>query len=286
MSDIENYIAPGSVEAAAQALADGDVTIMAGGTDLMLQGQNGAVTYQPTLMNINRVDGLRGVSVNSGTIHIGALTTITDLLEDSIIAEKLPVLAAMANKFASNQIRNAATVGGNVINASPAGDSIVPLLVLNAEAVLSSTPNGSVETRTVPLQEFFTGPGKTIKQANELLVAIDVPVPISGFVAGFRKFGSRPALEISMAAGAIGGVVENGALTDVRVAFGAVGPTPMRARQTEAAIEGKSLNEETIKAAGAIAKKEVTPITDVRASEWYRRHLVGVMTEEILEDVV
>lgn len=285
MSNIENYIAPASVEEAVQALADGDVTIMAGGTDLMLQGQNGAVTYQSTLMNINRVEGLRGVSVNGDTIRIGTLTTITDLLKDSIIADKLPVLAAMADKFASNQIRNAGTVGGNVVNASPAGDAIVPLLVLNAEAVLSSKPNGSVETRSIPLQEFFTGPGKTNMQPNELLVAIDVPVPPAGFVAGFRKFGPRPALEISMASAAIAGVVADGALTDVRVAYGAVGPTPMRAPQTEAAIEGKALTEETIKAAGAVSKNEVTPITDVRASEWYRRHLVGVMTEEILEDV-
>ncbi len=285
MSNIENYIAPGSVEEAVQALADGDVTIMAGGTDLMLQAENGQVTYQPTLMNINRVDGLRGVTLDGDTVRIGALTTITDLLEDNIIADKLPVLATMADKFASNQIRNAGTVGGNVCNASPAGDSIVPLLILNAAAVLSSKPNGSVETRSVPLQNFFTGPGKTNMNSNELLVAIDVPVPPAGFAAGFSKFGPRPALEISMASAAIGGVVDGGKLTGVRVAYGAVGPTPMRAPETEAALEGKELNADNIAAAAEVAGNEVTPIDDVRATEWYRRHLVRVMTQEILENV-
>ena len=285
MSTIENYLAPGSIDDAAAALAAGPATIVAGGTDLMLQAGAGQKTYAPTLINIQKITEMRGVSKDGDTIHIGALTTITDLLTDDIIAEHLPVMADMADKFASDQIRNAGTVGGNICNASPAGDGIVPLLMYQAEVVLASKPNGSTETRNVPLNEFFTAPGKSVIQENELLIGVDIAVPPAGFVGGFGKFGPRPALEIAMAAVSVGGVVKYGVISDVRVAFGAVAPTPIRSAETEAALEGKKLDEATISAAGEIASASVNPITDVRASDWYRRHLIRVMTEEILNDV-
>jgi len=285
MSTIENYLAPGSIDDAAAALAAGPATIVAGGTDLMLQAGSGQKEYAPTLINIQKISEMRGVSQDGDTIRIGALTTITDLLTDEIIAEHLPVMADMADKFASDQIRNAGTVGGNICNASPAGDGIVPLLMYKAEVVLASKPNGSTETRKVPLNEFFTGPGKSVIQENELLIGVDIPVPPAGFVGGFGKFGPRPALEIAMAAVGLGGVVKDGVITDVRVAFGAVAPTPIRSAETEAALEGKKLDEETISAAGEIASSSISPISDIRASDWYRRHLIRVMTEEILNDV-
>ena len=281
MSIIENYLAPSSIDDAAAALAAGPATIVAGGTDLMLQTGSGQKAYAPTLLNIQKITKMRGVSQDGNTIRIGALTTITDLLTDPIIAEHLPVLATMADKFASDQIRNAGTVGGNVCNASPAGDSLVPLLMYKAEAVLVATN----VSRKVPLAEFFTGPGETIRQENELLVGVDIPVPPAGFRGGFGKFGPRPALEIAMASVSVGGVVKDGAISDVRVAFGAVAPTPIRSAETEAALEDKKLNKKTISAAGEIASSSVNPITDVRATDWYRRHLIRVMTEEILNNV-
>jgi len=281
MSNIENYLAPGSINDAAAALAAGPATIVAGGTDLMLQAGSGQKTYAPTLINIQKITEMRGVSKDGDTIRIGALTTITDLLTDEIISEHLPVMADMADKFASDQIRNAGTVGGNICNASPAGDSLIPLLMYQAEAVLVTSSG----TRNVPLNEFFTGPGSSVIQENELLIGVDVPVPPAGFQGGFGKFGPRPALEIAMAAVSIGGVVKDGIISDVRVAFGAVAPTPIRSAETEAALEGKKLDQETISAAGEIAASSVNPITDVRPSDWYRRHLIRVMTEEILNDV-
>tara|TARA_B100000315_G_scaffold260545_1_gene322760 strand:- start:4230 stop:5078 length:849 start_codon:yes stop_codon:yes gene_type:complete len=281
MSNIENYLAPSSIEDAAAALAAGPATIVAGGTDLMLQTGSGQKTYAPTLINIQKITEMRGISKDGDTIRIGALTTITDLLTDAIIAEHLPVLATMADKFASDQIRNASSIGGNICNASPAGDSIVPMLMYKAEVVLVA----STGTRKVPLNEFFTGPGKSVIQENELLIGVDIAVPPAGFKGGFGKFGPRPALEIAMASVSVGGVVKDGVISDVRVAFGAVAPTPIRSAETEVALEGKKLDEETISAAGEVASSSVNPITDVRASDWYRRHLIRVMTEEILNDV-
>jgi CO/xanthine dehydrogenase FAD-binding subunit len=247
----------------------------------MIQGKLDPSKYAPTLMNVQRIDEMRGVSVDGDTIRIGALTTITELKSDAIIAEHLPVVADMADKFASDQIRNASSIGGNICNASPAGDGILPLMMYGAEIVLASAEG----SRSVALDDFFTGPGKTTKADNELLVAVEIAKPAAGFKAGFEKFGPRPALEIAMSSVALGGVVGDGTISNVRVAFGAVGPTPMRGRKTEAALEGKKLDDETIKAAGDVASEEVTPITDVRASEWYRRHLIRVMTEEILTNV-
>ncbi len=280
MSEIQHYLAPGSVAEAVEALSAGDGTILAGGTDLMVQGGSAA-----RLVNIRRIPELGGVSLDGAAIRLGALSTVAEIMADPIIARHLPILAETADQFASPQIRNMATLGGNICNASPAGDMILPLLALGAELELAAKPNGTVKTRRLPLAEFFTGPGATRRQPGELLVAIHVPVPGSGHVGGFRKFGPRPALEIAMAAVAITGELANGVLSNVRVAFGAVAPIPLGGSKTQALLEGKKLNAATIEAAGQAASQEVSPITDARASADYRRHLVRVLSEEILSHV-
>jgi CO/xanthine dehydrogenase FAD-binding subunit len=142
-----------------------------------------------------------------------------------------------------------------------------------------------VHTRLVPLHGFFTAPGKTVKQANELLTAVIFAQPAATFVARFRKSGPRPALEIATVSIGLGGRLENGCFNDVRVAMGSVAPTPVRARRVEAALEGKPLDSATIEAALLGAGEDASPIDDVRASAWYRDHLVRVFTEEVLNDV-
>jgi CO/xanthine dehydrogenase FAD-binding subunit len=207
-------------------------------------------------------------------------------MNNPLLSELAPVLAEAADQFASDQIRNAASIGGNICNASPAGDMIIPLLVLGASVELASWQDGSAQSRLVPLDEFFTAPGKTVMQDNELVAAVVFDRPAAGFVARFRKPGPRPALEISTVSIGIGGKLADGTFSDVRVAMGAVAPTPFRARRVEAALEGKPLNGDTIKAAVASAGEEAKPIDDVRASAWYRDHLVRVLMEEVLSDVV
>lgn len=286
MSEITNYLSPCSLDDAVNVMADGDVTVFCGGTDLTVQIEAGQREYAGTLMNIRRIEGLSGITLAGDTFRIGALTTVTEMMTDELLNDFAPVLVEAADQFASDQIRNAASIGGNICNASPAGDMIIPLLLLNAAVELASWQDGSVQVRLVSLDKFFTAPGKSVKQDNELLTAVVFAKPPPGFVARFRKTGPRPALEIATVSIGIGGILENGVFSDVRAAMGAVAPTPIRARRVERALEGVPLNADSIKAAAASANKDATPIDDIRASAWYRDHLVRVLTEEVLNHVL
>lgn len=282
---IERYFSPRTLEEAAGILSRGGVTILAGGTDLMVQSHSGKLKFQPALMNIRWVAELQGISQQGGVIRIGALVSIADLLTNGMVREKLPALTEMADHFASDQIRNAGTVGGSLCNASPAGDVAPPLMVYNAEVELVSRPNSSMKVRTLPLAGFFTGPGRTRMEPNELLAAVRVPVPKAGTIARFVKFGTRPALDIATISIAIGGIKKGPALHDVRVVLGAVAPIPLRAALTEAALEGRDLDAGLIDKVAATAHDEVKPISDVRASAWYRQELVHNMVKRMLTDV-
>ncbi len=281
MTAIQGYLAPASLAEALDALAAREVTLLAGGTDLMPQSQAGRVQFKPVLMNIRRIASLRGIAEAGGEVRIGALTTITDLLDSPLIAARLPVLRQAADHFASGQIRNMGTVGGNLCNASPAGDTLVPLMVLDAEVELASKKG----TRRLPVAAFFTGPGRTRRAADELLTAVVVPAAALGKPAVFAKFGTRPALDISTVSVAVAASLDGGVARAVRVAFGAAAPTPLRGRATEAALEGRALDAETIAAAAEAAHDEVSPIDDVRATAWYRREMIRNLTKKVLNDV-
>jgi CO/xanthine dehydrogenase FAD-binding subunit len=285
MSTIERYVAPRSLEEATELLRAGTATILAGGTDLMPQTQSGRVSFEPVLMNIRRIPELQDIARSESGLRIGALTTITQLLENDLVKTRFGALWQACDHFASDQLRNAGTIGGNICNASPAGDTLVPLLVFDARVVLASKPNGSVETRSMPLAQFLAGPGRTHRAPTELLAAVELPWPPSGLGSAFYKFGTRPALDISAISIGLGAVADGGRLRDVRIAFGAVAPTAVRAPRTEASLEGKPLDAATIAAALAAAEAETHPISDVRASDWYRRELVRNMLQRMLDDV-
>jgi len=281
MTDIETYRAPRSLDEAAELLRAGNVTLLAGGTDLMPQTHAGRLKFQPVLMNLRRVSELQGIAEEEGRIRLGALVTITELLESRLVRERLKPLWQACDHFASDQIRNAATIGGNLCNASPAGDTLVPLLALDACAVLASKPNGALQLRRVPLTEFFLGPGRTCRTPAELLAAVEVPLPPSGFVGEFYKHGTRPGLDIAAIAIAFGARRDGALLRDVRVAFGAVAPTPIRAPRTERALEGQA-PEAALETAVSAALEEVRPISDVRATDWYRRELIRNMLKRVI----
>ena len=285
MQEITTYLAPRRLDEALQAMADGDATVLCGGTDLAPQTESGARQYKPKLLNIRRVEGLDGIEAKGDKVRIGAVTTISDIRRSPALAEIAPVLVEAAEHFASEQIRNAASVGGNLCNASPAGDMIPPLLVLGASAELACWRDGAVQTRRIPLDQFFVSPGKTVKRPEELLTAVVFDRPAADFVGRFRKSGPRPALEISTVSVALGARIADGRLSDVRVAMGSVAPTPLRARHVEAVLEGKPLDAATIATAVAATAEDAKPIDDVRASAWYRGHLVRVFVEEVLNEV-
>jgi xanthine dehydrogenase FAD-binding subunit len=286
MTEIEQYVAPSSLEQAAEYLQrPGGVTILAGGTDLMPQSQGGRLKIKRTLMNICHVPELKGIAIERGAIRIGALATITEIMQSDLVKLHLPILVEACDHFASDQIRNAATLGGNICNASPAGDMLVPLLVLDAEVELASKPNGSLTRRRMPLSDFFLGPGKTRRSPAELLAGVRIALPPANHYARFFKFGTRPALDISTISIGVAGVLKNGALSHVRVAFGAVAPVPMRAPRTEQALEARHLDAATIDAVAEVARDEVTPIDDVRASAWYRKEMIHNITKRMLAHV-
>lgn len=278
---ITRYVVPRTLAEALGVLAAGGVSVLAGGTDLMPQARAGRVRLQPVLMNIRRLPELAGIDSGAGVIRIGALVTITALRDSALVRERLNMLWQACDHFASDQIRNVATVGGNLCNASPAGDTLIPLLALGATAVLA----GAGGTRRVPLGEFFTGPGRTCRRPDELLVAVEVPEPPAGYAGVFCKHGTRPALDISTISLAVGARRDGAVLRDVRIACGAVAPTPIRAQRAEATLEGRVADTATIAAAAQAALADIHPISDLRASDWYRRELVRNLLQRALSHV-
>jgi len=285
MTELKRYFAPTSLDQAVECLKDGDVTILAGGTDLTPQFQAGRVKIKQTLMNIRHISQLSGITLEGKEIRIGALSTITEVMEHPLVRQHLPVLVEACNHFASDQIRNAGTIGGNICNASPAGDTLIPLMVLDACVELASMPEAKLYRHCMPLSTFFVGPGKTRRSLCELVTGVRIPVPGPNHVAHFYKHGTRPALDISTISIGIAGTMQDGALSNVRVAFGAVAPTPVRASQTEKALEGRKLDAATIDQAAATARDEVKPIDDVRATAWYRKEMIHNITKRILGHV-
>ena len=289
MEHVERYLAPTRLQQALAALGGpGGAIVLAGGTDLMPQSHAGKLRRAPLLLNIRRVEGLDSIRVEGRTLVIGTLVTVTQAMRSELVRRHAPLLAAVGEKFASEQVRNAATIGGNVCNASPAGDLLTPLLALDAELELARLAgDGGTLTRRVAVAEFFTGPGRTQRAGDELLTALRVPCAGADQLARFYKGGTRQALDISTISIAL--VARPGAdrrWHGVRLALGAVAPVPMRARGAEALLEGTAPDAASIAAAAAAAVADAHPIDDVRASAWYRRELLHNMVQRMLEDVV
>lgn len=235
---------------------DGDVRLLAGGTDLVPRLKRGAWKAS-RLINLKRIDALHGISEDAQGLSIGPLTTVEELARSEVVARLCPILAEAARLMASPQVRNLATVGGNLANASPAADLAPPMLVL--EAVL--TASGPWGERPIPIREFFLGPGKSALAREEVLTRIRVPVCAGRAV--FFKFSPRRAMDLAVVNVAC--LRANG---DVRVAVGACAPTPIRVPPQP---------EE--------AAKACSPIDDVRGSADYRRDLVRVLVRRALERV-
>ncbi len=284
-AEFTSYVNAVSLDEALQAMAESGVTVVAGGTDLWVQKDLAAKSVGSTLVNIKRVPELAGIEQAGEQIRLGALTTLTEVLDSDLLSTKVPVLPATANRFASVQVRNVATVGGNIANASPAADFVIPLMCLDATVETACWRDGKVETRALPITKIFTGPGQTQLDPAELITGIVFDVPGDGFRAGFCKSGPRPALEIALVSLCLAGTVVDGALQNPRIACGAVAPTPIRATKTEAVLDGNAIGDDLIAKALDMLDSEIAPIDDHRASAWYRRRLARVFLEQELRNV-
>jgi CO/xanthine dehydrogenase FAD-binding subunit len=273
-----DFYQPATLEEASRLLKDNGPggRFLAGGTDLVIALKEKGLLPK-YLVDLKRVPGLTGIRENSdGSITIGALTTMREIEISPLITKKFPFLAQSAAEVGSIQIRNRATIGGNMANATPSADTAPALIALNATAKITSLDG----ERTVTLEEFFKGPGLTVMRAEEVLAEINIPQTSARLVGEYIKFSPREMMDLAYVGIA---VVYNLGDKDkkcegVRIVLGAVAPTPIRAKRAEAVLEGQNLTEALAEKVGQIAAEEAKPISDVRSSADYRRAMVGAMT--------
>jgi carbon-monoxide dehydrogenase medium subunit len=270
-----DYFEPKSLSEAASVLAKhgAEAKIIAGGTDVMVDIK---FKEEPAaLVNIKKIPNLSGITERGGAIRIGALTTIREVETSALIREKLPVLWQAAHQFASLQVRNTATIGGNICRASPSGETLTPLLVLDANAIMAFSDGERAE----PFKSFFQGPGKSSVGAKGLLTEIEIPLPPAGSKGVYLKHAVRGAMDIAMVGVAVMLSASGGTIQEARIGLGAVAPTPLRAPKTEALLKGKPLTAALLKEAGALAASEASPISDQRSSAENRRWIVEALTK-------
>ena len=257
--------------------------IVAGSTDFLVRWRAG-FWHPEYVVNIQHIPRLDRVAFSRRNgLRLGALVTIQTLEQHPAIRRHYPALSAAAFSFAGVQVRNLATVGGNICNASPSGDTIPALLAYDATCRIAG-PDGQ---REVPLDQLFTGPGQTVLGHQEVLTEISLPSPAPNTGALYIKHSPRGAMDIATVGVASAVTVDrSGVCTDAKIALGAVAPTPLRARSAEDALRGKKLDDELLLAATDQAMAQATPIDDVRGTAQYRREMVGVLTRRTLERAV
>jgi carbon-monoxide dehydrogenase medium subunit len=279
-----DYHAPTSIAEAVELAArfGEDGRFLGGGTDLLLQIERRRIAPRH-LIGLARVAGLDALAVNGGVVLGGGVTPRT-IEKTPALHGALRALVEAAEVIGGHQVRNVATVGGNVVNASPAADLVPVLMALDGEVTLA----GSSGERTLALDRFLVGPGRTDRRPDELLLRVTLPALPSITGTAFLKAGRRRAMEISVVAVAVRVTLDAAGerATDVRIALGAVAPTTIRARAAEGALAGQPVGADAFRAAGTLAAGASDPISDVRASAAFRRHLVAILVPRALARAV
>lgn len=249
-------------------LADGAVP-MAGGTDLLARRRGRTPGFVACL---DRIGALRGVRKEDGFLRLGACETHADLLDNPLVRERLPILGRALAVLGSPLVRNMGTIGGNIVTASPAGDTLPPLYALEAGLELASREG----VRRLPLSEFISGPGKTQLWPGEIVSAVLVPLPRAGAMQHFEKVGRRKALAIAVVSlAALVWTDPGNVVVEAKLALGSVGPTVVRCTRAEKELVGSRLDSASLVRAARAAREEVAPIDDLRASAAYRRDVAG-----------
>jgi CO/xanthine dehydrogenase FAD-binding subunit len=266
------YLKPGSIEETLRLLkARGPAArVLAGGTDVVSELRDGLIAPD-LLIDIKGIAGLDAIAFDDAALVIGPLVTFTDLIESEAVRHEFPVLWEAAKTVGSVGIRNRATMVGNICSAVPCADAAPPLLVYEA-TVRVAGPDGA---RSIPIADWFLGPRRTALGLGEIVTSVRVPRPADGHAGAFVKLGRYRGEDLAQASVAI--LALRG---DVyRVAFGAVAPTPVRARRIESLMEGRALDDALIGDATRLVPEETAPITDIRASREYREHMLPIMLE-------
>jgi len=257
-----------------------DYKILAGGTDLLIDMR--IKRYEPrNIVDINHVKELEYILVKENKLHIGALTRLQTLIDSKIIFEKTPLLHEAVSSMGSWQIRCLASIGGNLCNASPAADTAPPLLVYNAELVLSSR----IGERVVSIHEFFKGPRQTVLNKNELLKEIIVPI-LENYGYSYIKIGRRNSFTLSIVSVATLLKIENNVFKDVRIALNSIAPIPIRAKSVEEYLINREVSDSVIEDASKRVLYDISPITDIRASADYRRRISIIVVQDSIREAV
>jgi CO/xanthine dehydrogenase FAD-binding subunit len=274
-------VSPTTLADAYATLATAPARPIAGGTDLMvaLTGELGEPPER--VLDLWRLDELRGIALDGDAIAIGALTTYTEIRRSALCREHVPALVEAAATIGAAQIQNRGTLGGNIANASPAGDTLPVLLALDAAFVLGSSRG----ERTVPAEAFWMSYRKTALAADELILRVRIPLA-AGRETRFRKIGTRRAQAISKVVLALSylDAGPSGPWSGVRLALGSVAPTPIRARATEAALEGRPPTPETADRSAETLAGELAPIDDVRSTAEYRRLVAARVLHRLVRE--
>ncbi len=275
-------IAPGSLDAVLGALAaePGQWTPIAGGTELMVAHAAGRLKAKK-LISLWGIADLRFLSTTPQNIAIGAGTTFIDLREDATVAAEFPLLAQAASWIGAIANQTRATIGGNLVNGSPAADSSPALLAYDAEIEIASVRG----RRRVLYAEFHTGYKLNVLAPDELLVAVHLPRRFGQHRQYIRKVGTRRAMAISKVALAATALLEDGAVREIRLGAASLAPFPARLRQTEAALLGRAITADVISEARQILLAEALPIDDIRSTADYRRAVAANLLEEFLEQL-
>ena len=254
---------------------------LAGGTNVVPDLRSGRHCPK-VLVDVSKLDELRGIRREDGHVTACGGATIADLLASPLVAETASPLRQASALFANPLIRNRATLAGNLADASPAADTVPPLLVLDAEVDLVSQSG----CRTVPLDGFFTGVRKTVRRPDELIQAVRWPAPLPGTACGYYKLGLRKADAISVVSVATRVTRDPDGRCQARIALGSVAPVPLRAHAAEELLCGQVLTPEIIAEAARLAAEAASPISDLRSSASYRRRIVEVLVRRQLEQAV
>lgn len=283
MRNIE-YFEPKSLQEAVGLLQryGANARMLAGGTDLLIQIRE-RVVQPEQLINIKKIPGINTLHYDPQSgLEVGALVTIREVETSPQVAQHYPSLCRAVTNFASIQVRNRATLVGNICRASPSADSLPPLIAADARVVILG-PEGR---REVPVEMFVQGPGKNQLQAGELVISLQIPAPAPQTQQVYLKHGRRVQMELATVGVAVSLTLAAGVCTRAGIVLAAVAPVPLRASRAESLILGQKVDESMIEAVAQAAMEESRPISDVRASASYRRQMVKVLTARAIQQAL
>jgi len=255
--------------------------LIAGGTNVIPDMRAKSIKPQ-VLIDLSQVKNLSYIREEKKIIRVGALTTISELASSKMIQKYAPILYEAARQIGNPLVRNRATIAGNLADASPAADTAVPLLVLEATVLVEKQ---KTKVKQIPIDRFFIGPNRTVLKKDELVREILFPKPTTSTKMAYSKFGMRNAMAISVVSVGVLIEMEKGRVKKARVGLGAVAPTPIRTYGIEEMLMDQRITEELIEKCGEKVQEEIRPITDIRASLEYRKSLTSVMLRRLLRQV-